>query len=154
MSRRRYDHSKYINLFQKVDQSTGEIVAESKWGGSPFGDGWVMMYKEVINEMIHSISMPPTALRVFLKLASMQSYDMHIVCSRTYLMKDLGITRKTLWKSLKWLKEENIIMEDEYLGRSSFIINPAVSNCGTQNIGEKERKFRSAAAAGGVSLRW
>lgn len=136
-----YDESRYINLFQMVDKETGEITKESRWSGSMLGDDYFVMYKDAINNLLHDTDAPDSALKVFMKLCTMQTYETAVVVSRAFLMKDLKCTRKTLWKSLTYLKEHAFIMETTVNGHSAFIINPDASNCGKSAIVTKRKAF-------------
>ena len=136
-----YDKSRYINLFQMVDKETGEITKESRWSGSVLGDEYFVMYKQAIDRLLHDSEAPETALRVFMKLCTMQTFESAVVVSRTFLMNDLKTTRKTLWRCLSYLKEKAYIMETTVNGHSAFIINPEVSNCGKASIPVKRKMF-------------
>lgn len=138
-----YDKSRYINLFQMIDKETGEITKESRWSGSMLGDEYFVMYKQAIDRLLHDSEAPETALRVFMKLCTMQTFESAVVVSRTFLMSDLKTTRKTLWKCLSYLKEKAYIMETTVNGHSAFIINPEVSNCGKSSIPIKRKMFAS-----------
>lgn len=138
---KKYDESRYINLFQTIDKETGEITKESRWSGSMLGDDYFVMYKQAMDKLLHDSKAPETALRVFIKLCTMQTFESAVVVSRTFLMNDLKTTRKTLWKCLSYLKEHAYIMETKVNGHSAFIINPDVSNCGKASIPSKQRMF-------------
>jgi len=138
---KKYDESRYMNLFQMIDKETGEITRESRWSGSMLGDDYFVMYKQAMDKLLHDSAAPETALRVFIKLCTMQTFEHAVVVSRTFLMNDLKTTRKTLWKCLTYLKEHAYIMETTINGHSAFIINPDVSNCGKASIPTKQRAF-------------
>jgi len=138
---KKYDESRYMNLFQMIDKETGEITKESRWSGSMLGDDYFVMYKQAMDKLLHDSAAPETALRVFIKLCTMQTFEHAVVVSRTFLMNDLKTTRKTLWKCLSYLKEHAYIMETTVNGHSAFIINPDVSNCGKASIPTKQRAF-------------
>lgn len=135
------DRRKIIRQISLWDQDTGELVASyTPNKGTPMGEGWFTMYKEQTLKLLES-GCPPSTLKVFLKLCCMQSYDAHIYASRQYLRESLGITRKTLWIALKWLIENDYILEEEINGQNTFVINPKASNCGRSAIGEKQQIF-------------
>lgn len=138
-----YDESRYINLFQTIDKETGEITRESRWSGSMLGDDYFVVYKQAIDRLLHDSEAPDTALRVFMKLCTMQTFEAAVVVSRTFLMNDLKCTRKTLWRCLSYLKERAYIMETTVNGHSAFIINPDVSNCGKSAVPVKKKIFAS-----------
>ena len=138
---KKYDESRYMNLFQMIDKETGEITKESRWSGSMLGDDYFVIYKQAMDKLLHDSAAPETALRVFIKLCTMQTFESAVVVSRTFLMNDLKTTRKTLWKCLSYLKEHAYIMETTVNGHSAFIINPDVSNCGKSAIPVKQRAF-------------
>lgn len=138
-----YDESRYINLFQLVDKETGEIKSESRWSGSMLGDDYFVLYKKSIDTLIHDSEAPETALKIFMKLCTMQTFEAAVVVSRTFLMNDLKCTRKTLWRSLTYLKEHAYIMETKVNGHSAFVINPDVSNCGKASIATKRKMFKA-----------
>lgn len=136
-----HDESRYFNLFQMVDKETGEITKESRWSGSMLGDEYFVVYKQAIDRLLHDSEAPETALKIFMKLCTMQTFESAVVVSRKFLMDDLGTTRKTLWKCLSYLKEKAYIMETTVNGHSAFIINPEVSNCGKSAIPTKRKMF-------------
>lgn len=138
---KKYDESRYINLFQQVDKETGEITKESRWSGSMLGDDYFVIYKQAMDKLLHDSAAPETALKVFIKLCTMQTFESAVVVSRTFLMNDLKTTRKTLWKCLAYLKEHAYIMETKVNGHSAFVINPDVSNCGKSSIPTKQKMF-------------
>lgn len=138
---KKYDESRYMNLFQLVDKETGEITKESRWSGSMLGDDYFVVYKQAMDRLLHDSAAPESALKVFMKLCTMQTFESAVVVSRTFLMNDLKTTRKTLWKALSYLKEHAYIMETTINGHSAFIINPDVSNCGKASIPVKRKIF-------------
>lgn len=140
---KKFDESRYMNLFQMVDKETGEIAKESRWSGSQLGDDYFVVYKQAMDRLLHDSEAPESALKVFIKLCTMQTFEHAVVASRTFLMNDLKTTRKTLWKSLSYLKEHAYIMETTINGHSAFIINPDVSNCGKASIATKRKMFAS-----------
>lgn len=142
---KKYDESRYMNLFQMIDKETGEITKESRWSGSMLGDDYFVIYKQAIDRLLHDSAAPDTALRVFMKLCTMQTFEAAVVVSRAFLMKDLKCTRKTLWRCLSYLKQHAYIMETTVNGHSAFIINPDASNCGKASIPVKKRAFATNA---------
>lgn len=141
MVSKKYDESRYMNLFQMIDKETGEITKESRWSGSMLGDDYFVIYKQAMDRLLHDSEAPESALKVFIKLCTMQTFENAVLVSRTFLMNDLKTTRKTLWKCLSYLKEHAYIMETKVNGHSAFIINPDASNCGKASISTRRKMF-------------
>ena len=81
-------------------------------------------------------------LRVFLYIAHNQQYgndNKHFgySCSKTYLQEKLGISRKSVYNALKWLKEKFIIHEGRVDGQLEFMVNPEYVTIG---INKKKRQ--------------
>lgn len=130
---------KEINLWN-VDEDTGEITPTAShrvYAGSELGDDWVVMYKKPLARLVDE-GASYCALRIFLKLASMQDFNKDIVVSRAWLRKELNMGKNTFLEAIQWLSDKNYIKEGEFQGNHTFVLSPHATTCGSKNL--KRRK--------------
>lgn len=92
------------------------------------GSGFVVSYTEKVCELLKQI---PTGsvLRIFFFLAHNQQFandgkQFGYRCSKTYLQDVLGLDRKSVYNSLKVLREKYLVLETKIDGQSEFMVNP------------------------------
>ena len=77
-----------------------------------------------------AIKAPPSALKVFLHLATRQPFEGGIKISKKAVADNLELSRTVVWQGFKWLKENNYIKERKVDGLPEFLLNPNVTTCG------------------------
>ena len=107
------------------------------------GCGFVMSYSGAICKLV---KMNPTisAIRLFLYIAHNQQYGEDGVhfgfsCTKTHLREALNLDRKSVYTALKWLEEQQLVLETKIKGNTEFMVNP---HCVT--IGSRKKKRVSA----------
>lgn len=115
-----------FSLFE-VNPETGEKLPLSdtvtRKRGTQFGDDWVVLQNKAINKLLDE-GASYSALRLYLKLVSMQDYGKEIRVSKPYLYKSLDMHRKSFADALKWLEDSGFVREIEVQGQLAFVLNP------------------------------
>ena len=129
-----------FSLFE-VDPETGEkrTISDtvSRRRGTQFGDDWVVLQNKAINKLLDE-GASYSALRLYLKLVSMQDYGKEIRVSKPYLYKSLDMHRKSFADALKWLEDSGFVREIEVQGQLAFVLNPDHTAKGSSSL--KARK--------------
>lgn len=130
----------------KPSQLTSEAVESPRWGETVITDsngevvnhkiyrvrqknrgGFVICYTARMAEFIENHS-AGSVVRVFLYIAQKQTYGNDGVfgfrTTRSYLAKTLGLTRKTVYSALEYLKSNFYINELRIDGSLEFMVNP------------------------------
>lgn len=126
---------KQTNLFN-VNSETGELEPVSSathYKGSMLGDDWVVVYTRALERLLE-LNASYTALRIFLKLMSLQTFGKTVKIQKKYLYESLGLCRNSFCKALKWLKDNNFLKELEEDGQNAFLLNPEVTTRGTDSL--------------------
>lgn len=119
-----------------VDVDTGEITPLSSsrlYRGSMLGDGYIVVYKNALNALLEK-GASYTALRIYLKIMSMQTFGSKVVIQNKYLYESLGICRNAYYAALNWLVDNNFIKKDSENGINAFVLNPKHTACGTASL--------------------
>lgn len=130
---------KQVSLFE-FDHDTGEATplrSSTVIKGSELGGDWIVVYTKAFEELLDK-GASFSALKLYIKLLAMQTYDEEIVVSKKWLRNELGLCKEAFYAALKWLKDENFVFEGEKLGQGTFILNPAHTAKGTKSL--KRRK--------------
>lgn len=107
----------------------GEVVYDNrKRQVHQNGSGFVVSYTQKICELLTEI---PTGsvLRIFFYLAHNQQFgndgkQFGYRCSKKYLEDVLNLDRKSVYNSLKFLREKFLVLETKIDGQSEFMVNP------------------------------
>lgn len=125
-----------FSLFE-VDPETGEkrTISDtvSRRRGTQFGDDWVVLQNKAINKLLDE-GASYSALRLYLKLVSMQDYGKEIRVSKPYLYKSLDMHRKSFADALKWLEDNGFVREIEVQGQLAFVLNPDHTAKGSSSL--------------------
>lgn len=125
-----------FSLFE-VDESTGEkrTITDtiSRKRGTQFGDDWIVLQNKAITKLLDE-GASYSALRLYLKLVSMQDYGKEIRVSKPYLYKSLDMHRTSFASALRWLEEKGFVKESETMGQLSFILNPEHTAKGSSSL--------------------
>lgn len=107
----------------------GEVVYDNKKRQvHQNGGGWVVSYTEKVCELLKDVS-TGSVLRIFFYLAHNQQFandgkQFGYRCSKTYLQDVLGLDRKSVYNSLRFLREKYLVLETKIDGQSEFMVNP------------------------------
>ena len=91
-----------------------------------------MFYKKQLKQL--AIDAPPlSVLRIYLYLASKQTFDTYVLVTPTKIMKDLGIAKRTFYDGIKYLKENGYVQQHEHDGNIAWLLNPSLTTRGRGN---------------------
>lgn len=119
-----------------VDADTGEITQLSSsrmYRGSMLGDGYIVVYKRALEGLLEK-GASYTALRIYLKLMSLQNFGAKVVIQNKYVYENLGICRNAYYTALNWLVDNGFVKKDTENGMNAFILNPKHTTCGTASL--------------------
>lgn len=114
----------------------GEVVYDNKKRQiHQNGSGFVVSYTEKICELLKEVS-TSSVLRIFFYLAHNQQFandgkQYGYRCSKKYLEDVLGLDRKSVYNSLKVLREKFLVLETKIDGQSEFMVNPSYVTIGS-----------------------
>jgi len=103
-------------IFEEYNNDTGEVVrtSERHYKIRQGKKGWAVMYKTDMKEAILSIIDKPKVIRVWLFLWDKLKKDGTIVMPKiAKISSELNISRQTVSRALRTLKDEKIIEYDE-----------------------------------------
>lgn len=124
-------------LFATFDDN-GSIIRQTLYEGSALMEGWFIMYKEPLKELIMKCK-EYSKVRVFIYLSTLQTYDTYIFTTIRAVSKALNITYKTCWDCFKWLEKENYIKKFDKEGVTAYVINPKITTCGKKSLPHKNQ---------------
>lgn len=129
-------------VFSLFDELTGELVSRTETTRKNLiGDEWIVVYDKMLKKLLEDN--PPYAIvRVYLKLALMQTFDTHIVTTIANVARELGMTYKTAWQSFKWLEENEYLKKSELRGMATYLLNPNFTTRGRASLAEKRAKWQ------------
>lgn len=119
----------------------GEVISQSTYNlGSKNGSGYVISYTEKMCDFIAKTT-AGSVVRVFMYIAHHQSYgsdgsQFGYRCSHKFLQQVLNIDKPTLWRALKYLKDNFLVHVGKVEGYTEFMVNPLYVTIG------KDRKVR------------
>ena len=121
-----------IQEFNLFDDYTGEHILRSVKKVKPkLGRGWMAFYKKALKTLIQRVPNLST-LKVYLHLASKQTYQMFVMTTYSQIQKDLKMSSSTVYEALKWLKENEYLQVHSVEGNTGFLLNSNVTTQGAQ----------------------
>ena len=131
-----------IRQIKLIDEETGEFISSNEQKlGTKLKEGWIVVYKKALVRLLDECPNFAT-LKVYLRIASAQTYDTITYITTPYIAKTLGMTYQTAWNAVKWLVRNKYIKKSQNkTGANGFIVNPFVSTCGKGNFDEKANAF-------------
>lgn len=126
---------KEMNLYD-VDVDTGEVTQLSssrQYRGSMLGDGYIVVYKNALENLLDK-GASYTALRIYIKIMSMQNFGTKVVIQNKFLYESLGICRNAYYTALNWLIDNHFVKKDSENGINAFVLNPKHTACGTASL--------------------
>lgn len=93
---------------------------------------WVVFYKKPLKQL--AISAPPlSVLRIYLYLASKQTFETYVIVTPSKIMQDLGMAKRTFYDGIKYLKENGYVQQHEHDGNIAWLLNPTLTTRGRGN---------------------
>ena len=93
---------------------------------------WIVFYKKPLKQL--AISAPPlSVLRIYLYLASKQTFETYVIVTPTKIMQDLGMAKRTFYDGIKYLKENGYVQQHEHDGNIAWLLNPTLTTRGRGN---------------------
>lgn len=86
-------------------------------------------YKRAVRRLCNDAPNLAT-LKVYLYLASKQTYQKFVMVGRKALVKELNLHINTVVNALKWLKENQYLQEHEIDGNTGWLMNPNITTMG------------------------
>lgn len=112
----------------------GEVVRQFTTRQRKNRGGFVISYTAKMAEFLETTPQGST-VRIFLYIAQKQDYGTNGVfgyrSTRAHLAKVLGLTRKTVYTALEYLKEKRLVNELRIDGSLEFMVNPAYITIGS-----------------------
>ena len=93
---------------------------------------WIVFYKKPLKQL--AISAPPlSVLRIYLYLASKQTFETYVIVTPAKIMQDLGMAKRTFYDGIKYLKENGYVQQHEHDGNIAWLLNPTLTTRGRGN---------------------
>lgn len=123
------------DLFTGKGEQVLHTVKKKRVG---LGQGWIAMYKRAIRRLINECEQLST-LKIYLFLASKQSYQKLIYITPKAIQDELGMAKKTVFTALRWLEKQGYIQRHIIDGNRAILMCPAQTICGTGTKPSKEK---------------
>ena len=105
----------------------GEVISHNDVKIKSNGSGFVISYTAKMNEFLEKVTSGAT-VRLFLYIAHHQNYGVDGVygfrTTQKYLTAVLGLDRMTVYRALKYLKENFLVNELKIAGMTEYMVNP------------------------------
>ena len=123
---------KRIKIFEVINTSTGEVELRKKIIDKTFGkQEWFAMFQDYALTIAHS-NLTGEQFRVLFYLFNKLNFDNYIRVKQKDIVNELNIKRQNVSRSIKTLKEKDIIYEDP-TDKGVYILNPHIGHKGTKN---------------------
>lgn len=130
-----------IQQFSLYDEKTGELISRTvKKKIRKIEGDWIVFFTKPLTKLIESTN-ESAIIRVYLWLASKQTFNDYVLVDRKTIYESLRISRMSCYKALKWLMKNNYVSEVKQDGIKGFFINPNVTTKGSKNFKEKKSKW-------------
>lgn len=130
-----------------VNPETGEVTplgSSRTYRGSLLGDGYIVVYKNALEGLL-SKGASYTALRIYIKIMSLQNFGAKVVIQNKYLYESLGICRNAYYTALNWLVDNGFVKKDTENGINAFVLNPKHTACGTAALKKRAQLWSMTA---------
>lgn len=126
-------------VFSLFDNETGELIArnESVVNNYKLGEDWIVMYQKRLRQLAETVPNLST-IKVYMYLASAQSFDNYIYTTTKQVSLDLDMTYKTTWLAVKWLEDNHYLRRVTPNGVPAFMLNPDVTTKGAKTLQAKK----------------
>ena len=108
----------------------GELVSDTVTSRPrQLGGEWIVFYKKALKQLV--MECPAlSVIRIYLYLASKQTFETFVIVTPAKIMSDLQIARKTYYDGMKWLKENGYVQQHEHDGNIAWLLNPTKTTRG------------------------
>ena len=113
--------------------ANGELLSDTVTSRPRRLEGeWIVFYKKPLKQL--AISAPPlSVLRIYLYLASKQTFETYVIVTPAKIMSDLGMAKRTFYDGIKYLKENGYVQQHEHDGNIAWLLNPTLTTRGRGN---------------------
>ena len=133
--------------------AVGELISDTVTSRPRRLEGeWIVFYKKPLKRL--AIDAPPlSVLRVYLYLASQQTFETYVIVTPKKIMQDLEMARRTFYDAIRYLKENGFVQQHEHNGNIAWLINPTLTTRGRGNQAVKNAlwSLTNKEAAGGAA---
>lgn len=108
----------------------GELVSDTVTSKPrQLGGEWIVFYKKALKQLV--MDCPAlSVMRIYLYLASKQTFETFVLVTPSAIMADLQIARKTFYDGMKWLKENGYVQQHQHDGNIAWLLNPTKTTRG------------------------
>lgn len=117
----------------RLFDENGGIISDTISRKARMRGDYVSFYKKPLESIAKDITDGST-IRIYLWLCSKQTFENLVLTTRRQIALSLGLTRVTVWKSIKTLESLGYLKELNVEGNTAYLISPVVCN-----KGEKQR---------------
>jgi len=130
-----------IKQFSLYDEKTGELISRTTRKEIKRIEGdWIVFFAKPLAKLIEETN-ESAIIRVYLWLASKQTFNDYVLVDRKTIYETLKISRMTCYRSIKWLINKGYISEVTLDGNKGFFLNPNVTTKGSKNFKDKKNKW-------------
>ena len=130
-----------VKQFSLYDEETGELISRTTRKEIKKIEGdWIVFFAKPLTKLIEQTN-ESAIIRVYLWLASKQTFNDYVLVDRKTIYESLKISRMTCYRSIKWLVSNGYISEIFHDGNKGFFLNPNVTTKGSKNFKEKKNKW-------------
>lgn len=130
-----------IKQFSLYDEKTGELISRTTRKETKKIEGdWIVFFAKPLTKLIEQTN-ESAIIRVYLWLASKQTFNDYVLVNRKTIYESLKISRMTCYRSIKWLVNNGYILEITNDGNKGFFLNPNVTTKGNKNFKAKKNKW-------------
>lgn len=130
-----------IKQFSLYDEKTGELISRTTRKEIKKIEGdWIVFFAKPLTKLIEQTN-ESAIIRVYLWLASKQTFNDYVLVDRKTIYESLKISRMTCYRSIKWLVDNGYILEITHDGNKGFFLNPNVTTKGNKNFKAKKNKW-------------
>lgn len=119
----------------------GTVIKSTTYSEEGLNAGWVVMYQRGILSLLNKCK-ELTKLKVFMFLASQQTFDSIVVTNMAFVARELKMSYKSAWLAVKWLEENKVLKRVVKNGVSGFLLNPKYTTCGRKSLKEKRALWK------------
>ena len=129
-----------VMQFSLYDEKTGELISKTIKKKIRIEGDWIVFFAKPLTKLVQDTS-ESAIIRVYLWLASKQTFNDYVIVDRKTIYETLKISRMSCYKALKWLIKNNYIQEIKENGIKGFFLNPNVTTKGSKNFKAKKSKW-------------
>ena len=130
-----------VKQFSLYDEKTGELISRTTRKEIKRIEGdWIVFFTKPLAKLVEQTN-ESAIIRVYLWLASKQTFNDYVMTTRNAIVDSLKISRMTCYRAIKWLVNNGYISEVTLDGNKGFFLNPNVTTKGSKNFKDKRNKW-------------